>query len=254
MKISLITFVPIAVMAMAVSAEPLTFGSGPRQVSLLELYTSEGCSSCPPAEAWLSGLKASSTLWTEVVPVAFHVDYWDYLGWRDPWAKSQYSDRQRAYAELWHAVNSYTPEFILNGREWHRGFWPGNVPISNAAHCGRLTVHSEDTQHWRLVFAPAPPQERIYEVHAALLVSGVGSEVKAGENAGRQLKHDFAALAFTELPLLSRSNVFQASFTLDGGVNQTGGRLALAAWITGREQSEVIQAVGGWLTNSAGSR
>src|SRR5580693_7997010 len=89
----------------------LSFQSSNKQTSLLELYTSEGCSSCPPAETWLSRLKASPGLWGDFVPVAFHVDYWDYLGWRDPWAKSEFSNRQRAYAARWHSQSVYTPGF-----------------------------------------------------------------------------------------------------------------------------------------------
>ena len=69
-------------------AAPVTFASTARQTSLLELYTSEGCSSCPPAEAWLSGLKDNPGLWRDFVPVAFHVDYWNYLGWRDKWSRA----------------------------------------------------------------------------------------------------------------------------------------------------------------------
>jgi hypothetical protein len=69
------------------ASEPKTFESGDTQSSLIELFTSEGCSSCPPAEKWLSALKSSSDLWKKAVPVAFHVDYWDHLGWRDRFAK-----------------------------------------------------------------------------------------------------------------------------------------------------------------------
>src|SRR6187401_409142 len=92
--------------------------SGSTRASLLELYTSEGCSSCPPAEAWLSSLAASDQLWKDVVPVAFHVDYWDYLGWVDVFAKPEYSERQRDYSVAWKADRVYTPGFVLNGREW----------------------------------------------------------------------------------------------------------------------------------------
>src|SRR5512147_1267933 len=63
-----------------------TITGGPARASLLELYTSEGCANCPPAESWLSHLAQSGQLWTDVVPVAFHVDYWDHLGWRDIFA------------------------------------------------------------------------------------------------------------------------------------------------------------------------
>jgi len=87
-------------------------------VALLELFTSEGCSSCPPAETWLSGLRSAPGLWKEFVPASFHVDYWDYLGWRDPWASKIFSYRQRDYAQSWHSDSIYTPGFVLNGREW----------------------------------------------------------------------------------------------------------------------------------------
>src|SRR5436190_11363063 len=93
---------------------PLRFESPERQTALLELYTSEGCSSCPPAETWFSKLKNAPGLWTNFVPVAFHVDYWNRLGWRDKFSDAQFSERQRAYAQLWSAENIYTPEFVLS--------------------------------------------------------------------------------------------------------------------------------------------
>src|SRR5260370_13373467 len=77
----------------------LTFQSSGKQTALIELYTSEGCSSCPPAETWLSRLKESPGLWKDFVPLAFHVDYCDYLGLRDPWASQSLADLQRAYPE-----------------------------------------------------------------------------------------------------------------------------------------------------------
>lgn len=231
------------------NATPISFQSSGRQTSLLELFTSEGCSSCPPAEAWLSQLKDSPGLWTDFVPVTFHVDYWNYLGWRDPWSDEKFSDRQRAYAQAWHSENIYTPEFVLNGHEWHHGFWQKDVPVSTSAQAGLLTVGSNDTNHWQVTFAPAQAAKSVYEIHAALLVSGIVSDVKAGENAGRQLKHDFAVIAFTELPFLSRSNIFSSTFILDARPKKTDGRLALAVWITLNGKIEPVQAVGGWLKN-----
>src|SRR5881394_2772067 len=92
-----------AMFVAAVNAQhtSFTFQSSGEQVALLELYTSEGCSSCPPAETWLSRLKESPKLWKDFVPVAFHVDYWDYLGWKDPFAAKVYTERQHEYASLW---------------------------------------------------------------------------------------------------------------------------------------------------------
>jgi hypothetical protein len=228
-------------------AAPVSFQSSERKTSLLELYTSEGCSSCPPAEAWLSRLKDSPGLWTNFVPVAFHVDYWNYLGWRDRWSKEDFTDRQRAYAKVWGSENIYTPEFVLNGKEWSHGVWQKGVPPATDTNAGVLSIHSDDVLHWQVAFSPAQTENAVYELHAALLANGVRSDVKAGENAGRQLEHDFAALAFIELPLVSRSNVFNSTFVLNAGPKVQAGRLALAAWITLNGNGEPIQAVGGWL-------
>jgi hypothetical protein len=85
-------------LAMPVHAGDAVFKSGRANATLLELYSSEGCSSCPPAEAWVSELKNSPGLFTEIFPVVFHVDYWDGLGWRDKFAKAVYTRRQRNYA------------------------------------------------------------------------------------------------------------------------------------------------------------
>jgi hypothetical protein len=82
-------------------AEEFEIRSGPERVSLLELYSSEGCSSCPPAEQWLGELRKDPRLWRSIVPVAFHVDYWDGLGWKDRFAQPQWTARQRAYAAAW---------------------------------------------------------------------------------------------------------------------------------------------------------
>src|ERR1700733_854948 len=111
----LLLIVSILGLGLTLQAQTTTrFESGPSQVSLLELYTSEGCSSCPPAEAWLSALSQSPELWKAVVPVAFHVDYWDNLGWKDWFSSREFTQRQRRYAANWGSGSVYTPAFILN--------------------------------------------------------------------------------------------------------------------------------------------
>src|ERR1700758_572188 len=110
------------------------FESGPTQVNLLELYTSEGCSSCPPAEAWLGEFSESEDLWRAVVPVSFHVDYWDNLGWKDVFSSREFTQRQRLYAESWGSGSVYTPGFVLNGAEWQS--WGRVVPGSENQQAG----------------------------------------------------------------------------------------------------------------------
>src|SRR5882757_7056938 len=87
----------IAIVTANAQTNTFTFQSTQERTALLELYTSEGCSSCPPAETWLSGLQDSPRLWKDFAPVAFHVDYWDYLGWKDAWSDAAFAERQRAY-------------------------------------------------------------------------------------------------------------------------------------------------------------
>src|SRR5258708_3115069 len=149
--------------------DSITFQSSREQTALIELYTSEGCSSCPPAENWLSRLKESPGLWKDFVPLAFHVDYWDYLGWRDPWASKSFSDRQRNYAKQWRSDSIYTPGFVLNGKEWRD--WSGRKdgPKSAGVNAGVLTVTSSDTNRWQVSFAPANTGRAHYAVHAPLL-------------------------------------------------------------------------------------
>ena len=184
---------------------PIQFQSAEQQTALLELYTSEGCSSCPPAETWLSRLVDSPQLWRDFVPVAFHVDYWDYLGWRDPWGSERFSERQRAYADDWRSRSIYTPGFVINGKEWREWATHKGVQQASGKKVGVLSVSSTDTNNWQIRFTRVDHDEKKFEAHAVWLVSNVTSNVKAGENQGKRLKHDFAALAFTEAPMRSQN-------------------------------------------------
>ena len=233
---------------------PLTFQSSGKQTALIELYTSQGCSSCPPAESWLSRLKESPGLWQDFVPLAFHVDYWDYLGWRDPWASKSFSEQQRAYAKQWRADSIYTPGFVLNGKEWRD--WSGRLegPKSAGVKAGVLTVSSSDTNRWRVNFAPANTGGTNYEVHAALLAGGLSSDVKAGENRGRLLRHDFVVLTLVKAPLVRSGDVAKGEFVLNKQRNAAESDLALAVWITPAGRFEPLQATGGWLARPVSGR
>src|SRR6185369_4551296 len=102
---------------------------------LVELYTSEGCDSCPPADRWLSSLGAKGYGPDRVVPIALHVDYWDYIGWKDPYARAAFSARQRKMAALARAAAVYTPQVLLQGhdfRDWRSGGFDRMVAGINA--------------------------------------------------------------------------------------------------------------------------
>src|SRR6202051_2661024 len=100
------------------SAAEMRFENGPQQTALVELYTSEGCSSCPPAEAWLGRLKIDPGLWKGYVQGAFHAHYWDNLGWTARVERKDFTARQHTYANAWRASSVYTPCFVRDGQEW----------------------------------------------------------------------------------------------------------------------------------------
>jgi len=239
-----------ALVSLALAADaPLAFRfeSSAALISLLEVYTSEGCSSCPPADAWLSSLRRSPRLWKEFVPLDFHVDYWDHLGWRDPWGARQFSDRQQAWAQSWGARLTYTPGFVLNGKEWRdwRAQKAGPPPSHETP--GLLAVRSVASNRCQVVFTPAAASTApACEFHAALLAGGLSSDVKAGENRGRHLAHDFVVLNLREGALSRRAESFTGDFDLSPpahGIND----LALAVWVTPAGKWVPLQAVGGWL-------
>lgn len=223
----------LAVTALAAAA-PREFSSGPVRTQLLELFTSEGCSSCPPAEAWLGELRAAPGLWRDFVPVAWHVTYWDRLGWTDRLATRAATARQHAYAEAWQSRTVYTPAFVLDGHDW-RG--PRRAPPASPENVGllRVAVAGETV---RVTFAPAADGE--FTVHAATLGLGLITDVKRGENGGRRLRHDFVAGEPFSAPLPGGRAEFALPAAPAGAVQR-----ALAVWIVRRGGTAPVQAAGG---------
>ena len=221
------------------AADSVTFESGPKRVQLLELFTSEGCSSCPPAEASLSRLVSDSRLWRDFIPVAFHVDYWDRLGWKDPLASAEWTKRQQTYAANWGAESVYTPAFVLNGHEWRNA----TVPAVNDAAPGVLeaAVHGDNTV--MITFEPA--KSAAFEVYLARLGFGINVNVRAGENNGRSLRHDFVVLSLVREKMDSGRQELRFAPAAASSVQPQ--RTALVAWITKEGNITPLQATGGWL-------
>jgi hypothetical protein len=230
-------FILLALLAVTAAAAPQKFSSGERRTHLLELYSSEGCSSCPPAERWLGGLREDPGLWRDFVPVAFHVTYWDHLGWRDRYASREFTARQYAYASQWGSGTVYTPGFALDGAEWRQA--SGHPPPASAEKAGVLSAELAENGACRVAFAPAGD----YEVHAALLGGGIVSSIRAGENEGRTLRHDFVVLALKTARLTAGT----AEFSLPKSTDKAVVRQALAVWVTRRGELIPLQATGGWL-------
>jgi hypothetical protein len=222
-----------------------SFRAGPGQVALIELYTSEGCSSCPPAEEWLSALQDRAGLWREFVPVVFHVSYWDHLGWKDPSSSKEFTARQTAQAKEWGSSSVYTPCFVRNGREWK----PGHDTLGAGAPVGVLSLERTEPHRWRIEFHPeAALQSGQIEAHVALLAGGLTSDVRAGENAGRRLAHDFVVYAVKDVALtIDDRGQLAAELELEAGPPASAPRRAIAAWVTPAGEMKPVQAVGGWL-------
>ncbi len=234
----------------------LHFASGPAAVPLIELYTSEGCSSCPPAEAWLGKLREQPGLWRDFVPVAFHVDYWNRLGWPDRFSTKEFTQREYAYSAAWGSDSVYTPCFVRDGAEWRGRSVPGPAKAS-ASPVGTLTV-DYDGQVLRADFAPATghvsgrtttsvigegkaaSKASDYEVHAAILGAGIVSKVTSGENRGETLKHEFIALKLVSGPM---GKEIALTKPVVAGVPQH----ALAVWVTKRGSLVPVQAAGAWV-------
>jgi hypothetical protein len=207
----------------ALAAEPLAANcsakSGDKVTPLLELYTSEGCSSCPPADKWLSSLPANPK---QFVPLAFHVDYWDYIGWKDRFSKAQYSDRQRKTAAFNHAGFVYTPQFVFNGRDfkgWDNSRLNSFIKKQPPAQVN-VALEAIDNEAGDITLKATANTTNVNlakntDVFIALYENKLVSEVKAGENNGRELKHDYVVRELFGAYQMNNQNDFSKNFTLD---------------------------------------
>jgi hypothetical protein len=189
--------------------------SGATAPVLLELYTSEGCSSCPPADRFVTGLSGRS----DVVALAFHVDYWDGLGWADRYASPAYTQRQKAQIQPSGARFAYTPQLIVQGRDWPQ--WPGALPAAQPARFD-LSLMREGRQLRALVAPRAPrgeapagaaPLPAQVAAYWAWTENGHVSQVRLGENAGRTLAHDAVVRAYAPQPAWPSAQPRQLDWT-----------------------------------------
>lgn len=186
--------------ALAAAAE-CTAESGSQRIALLELYTSEGCDSCPPADRWASALAGRGFTSDRLVALAFHVDYWNDLGWRDPYSKAEYSNRQRTASARNRARVVYTPQFLLNGKDYRRTTFgddldervkainrqPAQAGIRLRLDAGDETMLYVTGKAW---VAEAHLRAEAH-VYLALYENNLSNQVTAGENRGKRLRHDF---------------------------------------------------------------
>lgn len=225
---------------LAVATERV-FESGPQRTVVVELYTSEGCSSCPPAEAYLNSYVQRSGLWTRYIPLAFHVDYWDYLGWTDRFGRAEHGERQRRYARLGRVRTVYTPAFIVNGQGWRPGFF-AREPRPETPDVGRLSVRIRGDRV-RATLAPVAALPRPLALHVAVLGMDRSTRIRAGENAGRAARHQFVVLEHRVVT--GGGDMWETRLP---GLEQHAEPLGLAAWVSGPDDPTPLQATGGYLS------
>lgn len=230
-------------------ADELTFVSGTNQVALVELFTSEGCSSCPAADQWLGKLRSDPGLWTHFVPIALHVDYWDHLGWRDRLAKPSFSARQYNYGNTWNTGTIYTPEFAVAGVEW-RG-WQDDQPLpppkAGRTTPGNLSATVTDQQQVVVRLAATEHTGETLIARAALLGFNVTNQVDRGENRGSTLKHDFVALTYDNAKMSrDEKGAWTGTINLGKPTGDTRAQ-AIAVWVERKGDPRPLQATGGWL-------
>lgn len=180
-------------------ATDCTATSSPNRTALVELYTSEGCNSCPPADRWLTQQSAQNWDSRQIVALAFHVDYWDHLGWTDRFAQPAFSARQRALAAQQGFRTVYTPQVMVSGRSLEQWRQPNTfqqriaditTQLGSADLQIKLRPESERWQVHTTGRMRSPVKQNKVGVFVAVYQNQLASQVTAGENTGEQLRHD----------------------------------------------------------------
>jgi hypothetical protein len=248
LKISFLLFAAMTVsrpgFTPAYAGTQVEFRSGEAPTHLLELFSSEGCSSCPPADAWLASLRKQPGLWKAFVPIEFHVDYWNRLGWTDPLSKPHFTERQQNYAKEWSSSSVYTPGFVLDGAEWNRSRAAASLSAPTRSRVGMLSAKSTGKYSFHVTFLSTQPLGSV-RINAALLGNGLESRVSAGENSGSVLKHEFAVLSIVQQEMDSDKNRFTAVVDIKPAHDISPKSFSAAFWITEGASQKAIQAVGG---------
>lgn len=218
-------------------------------VALLELYTSEGCDSCPPADRWLGSLRDTGIGLDRVVPLAFHVDYWNDLGWPDRFAQNAYTARQRDFVRRTNASTAYTPEVVLNGseyRRWTSGALAGDLARIDATparadigltltrHGKQLQIDAETTTHKPVAAA---------DLYVAVYENDLNSDVTAGENRGRRLHHEYVVRRLLGPVTLDAQGKGRFRQTLALGTDWKPADLGVAAFVQKSGGTEILQAL-----------
>jgi len=224
------------------------------RVALIELYTSEGCSSCPPADQWLGELSQGFSA-EQVVALALHVDYWDYIGWQDPFAQAAFAERQRWLTRLARSNTVYTPEVFTSMKELRTWHSPASFS-ERIEQINRLPAAADIALQMRPAGDGAVDLEARFTLregtHAGGAPAGIviiyenqlRSDIRAGENRGVKLRHDRVVRFWsTALPLNKTDGTALWRQTVKIPANWQRSQLGVAAFVQDAQAGEVLQAV-----------
>lgn len=231
-------------------SDKVSFESTSRQTQLIELYSSQGCSSCPPAEKWVNQFVDHPELFKSMIPLVFHVDYWDYIGWKDPFGSSVNADRQRDFRRKGLSRSVYTPEFIVDGQEWRGWFRRQDLPIRKAD-VGVLKVDLTKDE----LNVEFDGSQSAAQLHIAIVGTGISTYVERGENTRRTLDEEFVVFHHQAYDAHSKEgnnlNTWQVRWDKPAAsLVKKAQRLAAVVWVTSDNALTPLQATGGWLPES----
>jgi hypothetical protein len=245
----------VSVLAGAAGAAPALAGcsatSGTDTAALVELYTSEGCSSCPPADRWLAANFRAGHDAAQAIALAFHVDYWDRLGWKDRFASAQFTARQHDAMRANRGRFVYTPQVLIQGRDfpdWRSRARADAAIASARAQPPRATIalaaqaRPGDVAVQARAAVANPADRPGTTLYVALADSGLVSEVKAGENRGERLAHDHVVRALAAAPVGDAGGSLRFDAVLAWPAER-GNAPSLVAFVQNARTGDVLQAV-----------
>lgn len=231
-------------------AESLTVKSPMGTNAVIELYTSEGCSSCPPADKWISNYSAASSSDDGVIALAFHVDYWNYLGWEDVYSKPEFTERQRLLGSINKQRTIYTPEFFVNASETRRtGKIPSHVAkINNTPSTWDLTLTARTMpeSHGTLSMTfkgVAKITASDTELYLALYENNIVRKIRRGENRNKTLNHDFVVRDWVGPVFFEDAEKMEYSHTISFPADSKRQNTGIAAILVNTKSKLILQAV-----------
>jgi len=245
--------------ALSVTAWMVAWGSdsvseaNARTPVLVELFTSEGCSSCPPADRFLEKLDRQPVTGAEMIVLSEHVDYWNHIGWRDPYSDHLYSERQSLYGKRFGLDSVYTPQMVVDGSIEFVGSNPGfaDKAFAKALAIHKIPVHlsliSVDQSSGIHVHLDTEALEPSFgapeaEVQIAVALSRAETQVSSGENAGHKLAHVSVVRSLTKVGVLKRGRSLSQDVHLNLGPLSESRDLRLIAFVQEPQQGRVLGA------------